>query len=232
MVNYTVYCDESRHSLGAGAQYAVIGGLWIETSYRDEFSRQLRTIRTDQNVNGEVKWSKVSRLKFDAYANIVRAFFESDRAQYRAIIVDQEQVDYRRHDGDMELGFYKFYYEMIEKWVIGGNSYNILLDYKNNQGCGRLKKLKDCLVNYGKPRGATINELTSIDSNQSHIAQLCDILTGAIAADANGIGYGTAKQEFVELLTKLRGRSPLSAPSASPAMTKLNVFRIALGGRI
>jgi len=230
-VRYAVYCDESRHSEGPGAKYAVIGGLWIDAEYRDAFSRQIKGLRKDGKITGEVKWSKVSRLKQDAYLSLIEAFFANEHAYFRAIIVNQNSVDYDRHEGDKELGFYKFYYEMLEKWILPGNSYTILLDFKNNQKTGRLTALKKCLYNYGAVRDAIIHELAPIDSEQSQIAQLCDLLTGAVAADANGIKYGTAKHSFVDALTKHRGRAPLSAPSWSPAVSKFNVFRIALGGK-
>ncbi len=228
-MRYTVYCDESRHSFGNGAQYAVIGGLWIKTDARDAFSRKIREIRKIENINSEIKWSKVSSLKLESYLKLVDAFFEEDSACFRSIIVDQSKVDYGRHNGDVELGFYKFYYEMIEKWITNGNSYTILLDFKNNVNRNRLKDLKNILSNYGDPRGIVINELTCIDSFQSPIAQVCDLLTGAVAADANGISYGTPKQKFVERVSRLLKRSPLSAPSFSPAISKFNVFRISLG---
>lgn len=228
-MKFAVYCDESRHSGGKNCQFAVIGGLWIRADLRDGFSQILREIRSQNSINSEIKWSKVSRLKISAYQKLVEAFFSNEGANFRAIVIDQANVRSDIfHNGDNELGFYKFYYEMLEKWITSNNQYNILLDYKNNSDKTRLIKLRECVANYARPRRASISNLTSIDSRQSHIAQLCDLLTGAIAADANGVGDGTPKSDFIKFATSLRGCTSLSAASASPEFSKFNVFRIAL----
>ncbi len=230
-VNYTVYCDESRHSGGLGCQFAVIGGLWVQRDSRDSINQDLSTLKKKVGLGAELKWSRVSLKKLDAYKAISEYFWNNEHLNYRAIIVDQSSVDYRKfHGGDKELGFYKFYYEMIEKWIFSENDYNILLDFKNNTDAKRLPNLHKVLQNYGQPRAITISNLTSIDSNQSNIAQLCDVLTGATAADANGTSVGTPKAEMIRHMVEFRHVSPLSAPSRSPAFSKFNIFRIALSG--
>lgn len=230
-MNYTVYCDESRHSGGIGCQFAVIGGLWIQREFRDAISKDLSALKKKAGVGAELKWSRVSLKKLVAYKEISDYFWNNQHINYRAIIVDQISVDYSKfHDGDKELGFYKFYYEMLEKWLHTDNDYNILLDFKNNSDLKRLPKLYSVLRNFGQPRAISISNLTSIDSSQSNIAQLCDILTGAVAADANGTEVGTPKADMIRHLVQSRNVSPLSAPSRSPAFSKFNIFRIALGG--
>lgn len=231
-VNYTVYCDESRHSGGIGCQFAVIGGLWIQRDFRDSINRDLSALKKRVGLGAELKWSRVSLKKLDSYKEISEYFWISQYINYRAIIVDQSSVDYSRfHDGDKELGFYKFYYEMLEEWLYSDNDYNILLDFKNNTDMKRLPKLHSVLRNFGQPRLISISNLTSIDSSQSNIAQLCDVLTGAVAADANGTEVGTPKTELIRHMVQSRNVSPLSAPSRSPVISKFNIFRIALGGR-
>lgn len=230
-VNYTVYCDESRHSGGVGCQFAVIGGLWIQRDCRDSINKDLSALKKRVHLGAELKWSRVSLKKLDAYKEVSEYFWNNQYINYRAIIVDQSSVDYNKfHDGDKELGFYKFYYEMIEKWLHSDNDYNILLDFKNNADLKRLPKLHRVLRNFGQTRSISISNLTSIDSTQSNIAQLCDVLTGAVAADANGTAVGTPKAEMIRHIVQSRNVSPLSAPSRSPAFSKFNIFRIALSG--
>ncbi|MDF1717488.1 MAG: DUF3800 domain-containing protein [Antarcticimicrobium sp.] len=230
-MNYTVYCDESRHTGGADCKYAVIGGLWVARERRDAISKELRGLKTANDVSAELKWSKVSRLKLEPYKRVVDYYWDCPHLHYRAIVVDQDTVDYKSfHDGDMELGFYKFYYEMLEKWLLAGNDYNILLDFKNNSNARRLPVLRRMLHNYCNARGASVSNLTSIDSKQSNLSQVCDLFTGALSADANGLPTGSPKHELIKYMEHRRGVSPLSARSTSPAMGKFNVFRIALRG--
>lgn len=145
-------------------------------------------------------------------------------------MVDQQKVDYNSyHDGDKELGFYKFYYEMLEKWLFEGNEYTVLLDFKKNKGAERYSDLKKCLVHYGRTRGVTIRDLTVIESRRSHLAQLCDLLTGAVSTEANGAKVGAAKLELISRMAALRGLRRISEASSSPAFSKFNVFRISLG---
>lgn len=230
-MNYTVYCDESRHTGGADCKYAVIGGLWVVRERRDTISKEIRTLKTKNGISAELKWSKVSRLKLEPYKRIVDYYWDCPDLQYRAIIIDQDAVDYKSyHEGDMELGFYKFYYEMLEKWLLEGDDYNILLDFKNNSDARRLPVLRHMLNNYCNARGGSVSNLTSIDSRQSNISQVCDLLTGALSADANGLPTGSPKHELIQHMEHRRGTSPLSARSKFPAKSKFNVFRIALGG--
>ena len=230
-MDYTIYCDESRHTGGAGCDYAVIGGLWVQTPLKETINKEIKEIKKSNNINSELKWSKVSSSKIDGYKNLLNYFWENESIKYRAIIVNQKKADYNTfHNGDKELGFYKFYYEMLEKWLFSKCSYNILLDYKNNSNQARLPVLREVLTNFGEPRKIEIRNLTSIDSQQSNLAQLCDILTGAVSADANSIQSGSPKSNLIKHMSTLRKISPLSERSFSPEMEKFNIFRIALQG--
>lgn len=228
-MDYTIYCDESRHTGGPDCKYAVIGGLWVAREHRDDINKALKKLKLQNQVSAELKWSKVSRLKLESYKRILDFYWDSPHLHFRAIIVDQDTVDYQAfHEGDKELGFYKFYYEMLEKWLLPDNSYTILLDYKNNSEASRLPVLRQMLANYCDVRQAKILDLTSIDSSQSNLCQICDVLTGALAADANGLSTETPKHELIQHLAQRRGISPLSSRSMLPEMSKFNVFRIAL----
>ena len=58
------------------------------------------------------------------------------------IVVEKDKLDYQSfHNGDSELGFYKFYYEMLIKWLVKDNQYLILLDFKQNKGSDRYGEL-------------------------------------------------------------------------------------------
>lgn len=70
-------------------------------------------------LNSELKWSKVSHKRLAAYRAVVEWFFAASTLRYRVIIVDQTRIDFEKyHSNDRELGFYKFYFQMLKAWIL------------------------------------------------------------------------------------------------------------------
>ena len=227
-MEYTIYCDESRHSGAAGDRYMAIGGLWVPKDRKSSFTREFRDLKHSVGLNSEVKWSKVSSARLDAYEALVDFFLSRD-LNFRVIVIDQAKVDVNRfHGGDRELGFYKFYYEMLIKWLLPGNQYVILLDFKQNKGADRYTTLRTVLER--KLKGvAWVGDLTVIDSCQAPLGQLCDLLTGAVAASwCDGLAAGGPKQALAKHLAVGLNKVSLKFQSASPVFEKFNIFRIDL----
>jgi hypothetical protein len=230
-MEYVVYCDESRHD-APEHRYMAIGGLWAPRLDKRELTRRLRRVLVEGGLRAEVKWSKVSKAHLDGYRRLVDFFVGEEALRFRVIVVDQAEMDLERfHGGDRELGFYKFYYEMLNKWVEPGNEYLILLDYKQNKGADRYQTLRRFLER--RTRGkAWITDLTVIDSREAPLGQLCDVLTGAVAAAWCGEARPERpKGELAEYLASRLGLRSLRTPSPSPAPGKFNIFRIELSAR-
>jgi hypothetical protein len=206
-----------------------IGGIWLPRDEKHRITAKIQEIRRRTGIRGEVKWSKTSNRCLAAYRQLTDFFFDEPAAKFRVIVVDQAKFDpATHHGGDSELGFYKFYYEMLEKWIEPGNEYLVLLDFKQNHGADRYQTLRLFLER--RCRGfAWISDLTVIDSRQAPIAQICDLLTGAVAADSSSdLKPGTAKSELAAHIAGRLGWPSLRCSSLSPAVCKFNVFRIQL----
>lgn len=226
-MEYVVYCDESRHDHSAMNPYMAIGGMWLPRSLKESLTKEFRKLRTEVGLKGEVKWSKVSAKKLDAYQKLVDFFFDQEDLKFRVILVEQSKVDVKKfHGNDRELGFYKFYFEMLEKWLLPGDRYLILLDFKKNKGADRYTTLRRALENSAKGK-AWIDDLTVIDSHQSPLAQISDLLTGATAAHWCGINPDSPKAKLVHYIGQRRGHS-LKAVNGGPGLTKFNIFSINL----
>jgi len=226
-VDYVVYCDESRHDGTKENRFMSIGSLWLPRNRKSELTKRFRALRESVGLKGEIKWSKVSEKKLEPYKTLVDFFFDQTDLRFRVIVVDQSKVDLHRfHHGDRELGFYKFYFEMLEKWIESNNRYLVLLDFKKNKGADRYTTLRRVLENKTKGK-AWIDDLTVIDSYESPLAQLTDLLTGAIAASWCGLRPGGAKENMVNYIGKRRG-NPLTSSSAGPEPCKFNIFSIKL----
>ena len=228
-MEYVVYCDESRHEGQQHDQYMAIGSIWVPKSSKHKLNRKFRSICASGGINAEVKWQKTSNVCLDTYKALVDFFYSEDEINFRAIVVDKTKVDLEKyHNGDSELGFYKFYYEMLIKWVEHGNSYVILIDFKKNRDNKRHVNLKNVLVNAAK-YFADIKELTIIDSEDNPLAQLCDLLTGAVAASyCKGLRAKSPKSELSEYIAERGGFESLTFVSPRPEISKFNLFKIKL----
>lgn len=226
-MKHVVYCDESRHEQNARNPYMAIGSLWMPRDRKHEISREFGAMCGGMGVHAEVKWSKTSRLYLNAYKSLVDYFFDHPDLKYRVIVVDHQQNDPARfHGGDKELGFYKYYYELLVKWIESGQEYLILLDFKQNKDARRYQMLKRVLDQ--KLKGvAWIDDLTVVDSRETPLAQLCDLLTGATAAAWCGTTADSPKGRLIQHVESRRGRSLIDV-SSSPKIQKFNLFKINL----
>ncbi len=223
-----VYCDESCHDLTARHPFMSIGSLWLPRQCKPELTKKLRRLCESRKLKGELKWRKTSAKRLADYKALVDFFFDQRNLRFRVILVKQSKVKMDQYHGrDRELAFYKFYYEMLEKWLDAGNQYLILLDYKQNRGADRYTTLRTYLERFLRGK-AWIADLTVIDSRESPLAQLCDLLTGAVAAAYNAVTPGGAKEALTCYIAQRAGFATLKT-STGPGASKFNIFKIGLG---
>lgn len=201
-MKFEVYCDESRPDLLSSsnpqAKYIVIGSLWLRADDRDEFKSTIQGLRNKHKIGGEFKWQKVSPSKKDFYTDLISWFVSlGSRLRFRCIAVDQNKVNLMRyHDNDQELGFYKFYYQMLHHWIMDFNEYAVFCDFKSNRQRDRLHVLRECLS--ASNLSSRVSNVQAIRSDKSVLLQLADVLTGAAAARLNDtLTPDSAKYEVV-----------------------------------
>jgi hypothetical protein len=147
-----IYCDESRQDLLVSQHpeytYALIGSLWMTKAIRLRLTKQIFTLREHNKVWGEIKWSKVSPSKLEFYMGLIDLFFDLKKMPYfRCICIDSRKVDNDIYNsGDGELGFYKFYYQVLYHWInTNPITCRVFCDVKANKVKNRLKMLYDFL---------------------------------------------------------------------------------------
>jgi len=231
-MNFDVYCDESHpdafSSKAAGGDYLVIGGLWLPTDDRASRKAELHALKEAGHIGGELKWRSISASRLVAYQNVVRWFFEAgDALRFRAIVVDRRKLDLARfHESDAELGFYKFYYQLLQPWLHDYNRYSVFCDFKPNRMADRLPVLRSCLD--CSNLSSEVANLQAVHSRESVLIQLVDVLTGAVAARYNRtLRDGSAKLALVEDIENRLGHMIAHTPKAEQ---KFNVFAINPGG--
>lgn len=231
-MKFDVYCDESKHdllSLEAAARdgYFLIGSIWLPMRSRLNTKHAIKSIRAKHNFRGEIKWNKVSESKLPFYKELIDCFFESSDISFRCIAVDSKKIDLNAfHESDHELGFYKFYYQLLHNWVKPSNEYNIFVDYKSMKDKDRLPTLKRVLNN-ANPLSNILN-IQSVHSRESDLIQLCDLLLGLTQSRINKSNQGS--QSKLEILKYAETRLGKVIGQTASTENKFNVFVIQLSG--
>lgn len=232
-MKFEVYCDESRPDLLSSqrraATYMLIGSLWLRADKRQAFKKQLHELRDRHKVGGEFKWQKISPSRVMFYEEVVDFFCrQSDEdLRFRCIAVDQNKVDLRLyHDDDQELGFYKFYYQLLHHWILDCNEYAFFLDFKSTGQRDRLPILRQCLDRSNL--SSVVARVQAIRSRESVLVQLVDVLTGAAAYRLNS-QTRSESAKFAVVRQLERGLDREIAPTWKSEQ-KFNVFKIDLGG--
>tara|TARA_R110001583_G_scaffold45139_3_gene142533 strand:- start:1186 stop:1884 length:699 start_codon:yes stop_codon:yes gene_type:complete len=230
-MDFEVYCDENHPELFTSkkptADYLMIGSLWLPAEIRDDIKTKIWQLREQYGIWGEVKWRKVSNRSLDFYKALID-LFESygEQLRFRCIAVDHRQFNGNWHQGDNELGFYKFYYQVLHHWVLDFNRYRVFCDVKTNRDLTRLHVLKDCLNNANIT--AEVTDIQALPSQQVALIQLTDLLLGMASARLNNsLNVDSAKTKLVSHLEQKLNRQIASTQRGE---NKFNVFKINLQG--
>jgi len=231
-MRFEVYCDESQPDLFFSKhprlRFLLIGSLWLPEDLRHELKEKVKAIRQKHNTWGEIKWSKVSPDRLSFFLDLIDLFASYDLdVRFRCIAVDHAQVNMALHEYDSELGFYKFYYQLVHHWILDFNEYQIFCDIKTNRDSKRLHTLQQCL-SYAS-LSSCISSIQSLPSRQVALIQMCDLLLGAAGSRLNNtLSPGSAKETVVKRLESCLGISKLGPTDLSEK--KFNIFQIRLQG--
>ena len=229
-MDFEVYCDESAleaMSKNDAHLYMGIGGIWIPAEHRENLKNGLATIKNKYNIKGELKWKKLSPTYYELYKEVIDYFFNAGFIRFRVILIEASKVDHVKFNNeDAELGFYKFYYQLIKHWIFDFNAYTIFADLKENRNKGRLKDLKSALDSSNLT--SDILQVQGLPSEQSLGIQLADILTGIVVSKFNKEATGSAKINLINYI-ETKYLSKEIAPT-SKWEEKFNVFKINLQG--
>lgn len=188
---FHIYCDESRQT---NHQYMVLAGIIIESQKVAKACQRINTLRKQLNMMAELKWTKVSKGKLSEYIAFVDLFFdliESDQLHFHAMILDTHQFDHQAYNqGNKEIGFYKFYYQLLLHKFGGpyctkhdNARFLVFPDYRNtNYKLADLKKALNNGIakNYKIHSNPWRNIEPIADSKECDLLQLVDIITGSI----------------------------------------------------
>jgi hypothetical protein len=223
-----IYCDESGPEALVDKnahKYAGIGSIRMPFAFRKEFKYEMNKFKQKHGVNSELKWKKLSPKYYDLYKEIIDFFFISDMLKFRVILLKSEDLNHSIFNcSDAELGFYKFYYEMLKHKLFEFNHYKIFLDYKENRDKERLNVLQKCL---SRIDNINIEIVQALESYQSLGIQLADILTGLVTSKFNAeISPDSVKLKLIKYIEEKYLEAEIKPTDKEE--DKFNIFSINL----
>lgn len=231
---YNLYCDESCHLQPteynkSEQQSMVIGGIKVKKELVPTINLDIRKIKAKHGLNrSEVKWTKVSPSKLDFYKDLIKYYFENPELSFRCIVSqDKNTLSYEKHShNDI---YYIMYFYLLRNMISVDEKNNIYIDKKDTLGGHKVRKLKECLCNEKLDfNQELIDKIQIIDSKDSEIMQLADIIIGAISFANRGLdndldnSRSIAKIELVNLIRLFSKKTLLKSTLLNES--KLNIF--------
>lgn len=226
-----IYCDESCHMESSRVspenRFMVLGGLACSEDDKTAVFERIKKIKNENGLQSfsEVKWTKVTRTKFNAYKALIDYFFDCSSLSFRAVIIDKERLQHDRFNHSHDQFYYKMYWRMLEWFIDPGNCYYIYPDIKDTQGYVKVQKLHEILCNSHHDFDRNVIEkIQEVRSHEIALLQLADLLIGAVSyvnRYPSG-GHSEAKQRIVDLIKARSGLSLLR--STSLGARKFNLF--------
>ena len=227
-----IYCDESRqdlffnkNSIADNNKYIFIGGVMISKDNRDKIKKEINDLKEKYNLNRktELKWNRVTTKYINLYKEIIDVYINND-INFRTISIDSSKLNLKKyHNANPELGFYKFYYQLLNHWLNDKDKFMIYTDIKTYSDPNVLNDLKRCLNN--REHLNSVEKIYAIESHESVFLQLEDILMGATAYKKN-YGYNGKSNAKVELVKYLEEKLGHPLLPTTKSASKYNWFEI------
>ncbi len=232
-MEHNIYCDESCHLENDGEKYMVLGGIICAKNDRNIIKNNIIDIKRKNNIKdmAEIKWNKVSKSKIIYYKQLIDYFFNSDLLRFRAMIINKSQLNHEKFNQTHDDWYYKMYYELLKN-LIEPKDYNyIYLDIKDTKSAKKVENVKKYLnIKMAEYEYKPIKHIQSINSQESSIMQLTDLLIGAIGYRNREMykkeNSSIAKKELMEYISEKSGYSLLKSTLLSEK--KFNLFHIIL----
>jgi len=224
-----IYADESSID-NPSAAYMVIGAVFLDRKMVPVIKKEISKIQKEFFINGELKWIKTSAKVLDFYRKLFSYLFSLDDKvfSYKCIVIKKEEVNYEKyHEGDKELAFYKFYYELLKNKLDEGQNYYIFLDFKPSKSKDRVRRIGEFLTMVNQ--GIKIKHIQAYSSDDNIFIQLADILSGAVGYDRNYEKNSANKVELIKIIANAIGKENLSFCSSLKGDKRFNIFCIKPG---
>ncbi|EAI0063739.1 DUF3800 domain-containing protein [Campylobacter jejuni] len=230
---FKIFCDESNHlsykdNLTLCSKVMVLGALKVPSSEVIKINKTIKYLKHKYKYNKEIKWTKLNISQKYFYDELLEFFFSSVHMWFQAILIpDKKNL---RHDvynqGNHDLFYYKMYYQVLRNLIEIDTSIKIYLDYKDTRSGNKIKELGNVLHN--KFKKSIDMKIFTIQSHESNIVQLVDLLIGAISYKArDDIEHTSEIKNYI--VDKIENIANIELDKGTPPWeNKFNIFRIQL----
>lgn len=227
MQEYNIYCDESCHLPNDNSDIMVIGGISCPKEKAKAVHKAIRDIKEKNGVYrfAEIKWTKVSKSKFEMYRDLVDLFFDNTFLHFRAVVaLNKSQLNYAKYNLSHDDLYQRIYYLMLREMLDIGNQYYVYVDIKDTKGAEKINQLKQVLNSVASYfYDETVENIQLLRSDQTQLMQLADLLIGAVSYANRGLEGNSAKLALIKYIEEKATRSlTMTSPKAE---SKVNIFR-------
>ena len=238
-MKYNIYCDESCHLEHDNQRYMILGGIICEKGHRKLVKKEILEIKSRYHIpeKAEIKWNKVSPSKLAYYKELIDYFFENDNLRFRALIIDKAQLNHKLFNQTHDDWYYKMYYHLLINLVESKQENYIYLDIKDTKSADKVQGLRKYLsfklMDY---EFDVIKNIQSMNSEESVIMQLADLMIGAIGYRNRKIydeeDSSWAKKELMLHIIEKSGYSLTKSTILSEKKFNLFCINLKAGDRI
>lgn len=208
MIN--IYCDESCHLEKDKSDVMILGAMSCERDSKSKINDDIRNIKLKHGLSSwfEIKWTKVSNAKIDFYKELIDYFFYNSLS-FRGIVArGKKELDhYKYNKGSFDLWYYKMYFLLLDLIIKPTDEYKVFIDIKDTNGGPKVKKLQEVLCNNIYDfKHEVIKDIKQINSNESEILQLADLLIGALGYYHRGLNHKeNGKSKLIQYIINTHG---------------------------
>ncbi|WP_330942345.1 DUF3800 domain-containing protein [Bacillus velezensis] len=197
-MEYLIYCDESTKRGKLCSNF--YGGALVKSIHLEDVTNRLNKYKSEANITGEVKWTKVTAPYLEKYIGLMDIFFDllQENKLKMRVMFQQNLVsdDITRHftKEEHEESYFKLYYQFIKHAF--GLKYSNLTNEKINlrlyfdqfpdkkTKVDKFKnfiydlRLSDDFINANL--SIRYDDIVEVSSHDHVILQCADIVTGAM----------------------------------------------------
>lgn len=224
-MEHNIYCDESCHIQNNDSNFMVLGAIYCPKEKVQEITKYIKKLKEKYGIGSksEIKWTKVSNNKKEFYIDLINYFFIEDDLNFRAIVCDKSKLNHKKYNQTHDEWYHKMYYDMLKYIFSPGNIYNVYGDIKDKYTYSNFQKTLAFLrSNIVDTAGKTIKKMQPINSNESTILQMTDLIIGALTYYYRNLNENQAKIEIVNLI---KSQSSCGLDASTPfGKRKFNIF--------
>lgn len=190
---YSIFVDESSQTK---YKFLTIGCLVLEEELVKPFEFTVKHARAlEISAGGEMKWSKISAMKLNAYKLFIDRFFDfkgaAERIHFHSIVIDTSKIrDELYNAGSREVGFNKEVYQLLIKCakLYPDGIFEVYADHRQTDfSMDEFRKiLNSGMSKAGDRRPMPFRNVQFCDSKKFVLIQMVDLLLGAATFRLNG----------------------------------------------